>query len=58
MTDPADILEAVKRERERCAKIAETVGCEAPLGGETYIARKIADAIRVTPDEEDDDGTQ
>lgn len=50
--DPADLLAAVKRERERCAKIADNVA-EESTAGELYIARKIADAIRTTPLEDD-----
>jgi hypothetical protein len=42
--DAKDLLEAVKRERERCAKIAENMGKHSH--GEIYIARLIADEIR------------
>lgn len=45
MLDPSDLLAAVKRERERCAKIAEDAAQET-AAGEIYIALKIADAIR------------
>lgn len=50
--DAADILSAVIRERERCAKIAEAAAAQG--AGEIYIARQIADSIRVVPQEGDE----
>lgn len=45
-----DMARAIRSERERCAKIAESVADETSDGdGELYIARKIADAIRGIP---------
>lgn len=44
----ADVAQAIMRERERCAQIAEDIAGEAD-GGEFFIANRIASAIR-SPD--------
>lgn len=42
----SQIEQAVKRERESCARIAESFTQDASGEGEVWVARRIADVIR------------